>query len=608
MEILKKLLFLLTYKERRFAALIFFVILIMALVEIAGLASIVPFMAILSDPDIIENNSKLNMVFQASKDFGVKNEKQFLFFSGLVVFMLLVFSLLIKAFATYLQIKFSSNARFNLERRLFSSYFSQPYVWFLNRHSADLGKNILSEVGVVIKGGVKAMINLISRSVVAIAVLSLLLVVNTKLTLIVGITLSLTYLIIFTFSRKILKHIGNERFKANRWRFTTLSEAFGAVKEIKLSGFEKNYIDRFSEPANKLAKYEAFYGVLTQLPRFAIEAVAFGGMLLITLYLMAISNNFVNIIPTIALYTFAGYRLMPMLQGIFDSINTLRFTRPSINALFHDLKKLQISDLSNDKDILQLKKEINLDNISFAYPNSSQLNLKNINLKIPAGTNIGIVGITGSGKSTLIDIILGLLEPKNGNLEIDGKIINNHNRNLWQKSIGYVPQQIFLFDDTIASNIAFGLDPENINQNSVERAAKIANIHDFIVNELPLKYQTLIGERGVRLSGGQRQRLGIARAIYNDPKVLVLDEATNALDIHTEHLVIEEIKKLRKNRTMILITHRLNSVKDCDNIIIIEKGEIKQQGKFEKLNNLSDYFKFEDEKIKTATSVNKNII
>lgn len=599
MNTLKKLLFLLTPKERTRAALIFFVILIMAFIEIAGLASIVPFMAILSDPDIIEQNLKLNAVFKFSQEFGVQNEKQFLFLSGLVVFLLLVISLMTKAFATYLQVNFSSNAKFNLEKRMVISYLSQSYVWFLDRHSADLGKNILGEVGTVIKGGVQAMINLITRGIVAIAVLTLLIVVDAKLTLIVGITLSLTYLVIFTLSKKILRYIGNERFKANRWRFTTVSEAFGAVKEIKVGGFEKNYVDRFSEPANKLAKYEAFFGVLTQLPRFAIEAVAFGGMLLITLYLMAKTNNFVNIVPTIALYTLAGYRLIPLLQGIFDAINTLRYTNPSVEALHYDLKKLKTLELSRTKNLLSFTKEISLNNINFSYPNSAQLNLKNINLKIPVGSNIGIVGITGSGKSTLIDIILGLHKPKSGNLKIDGNMIDDQNRRSWQQSIGYVPQQIFLFDDTIASNIAFGLDYENIEQDKVEKAAQIANIHDFITDDLPLKYKTLVGERGIRLSGGQRQRLGIARALYHDPKVLILDEATNALDIHTEQLVLEEIKKLRKDRTMIVITHRLNSVKDCDNIIIIEKGEIIQEGSFEKLNNISDYFKLESEKNKS---------
>jgi len=585
MIILNKLLFILTPKEQKHIFLILFVILVVALFEIVGLASIVPFIAVLSDPEIFENSSKINSLFETSKILGIQNQKQFLFILGLVVFFLLIISLLMKALAKYLLIKFSHNAQFNLEKRMVNSYLSQSYEWFLGRHSADLGKNILGEVGKVIKGGVEAMMNLVTRAILAMAFIILLIYVNPKLTFIISVTLGFTYLLIYKLTRGILKHIGNKRFKINRWRFTTVIEAFGAIKEIKLSGLEKNYVDRFSQPAKKLANIEAFFGLLVQLPRLAIEAIAFGGMLLMTLYLMKINNNFVNIIPTIALYTLAGYRILPLLQGIFESINTLRYNKFTIDTFYDDLKKLQTFNLTNEKNILQFKKEINLKNINYSYPSSSKLNLKNINLKIPAGSSIGIVGITGSGKSTLIDLILGLHKPKDGSLEIDGKLIDNHNRRSWQRLIGYVPQQIFLFDDTVASNIAFGQDPELIDQEAIEKAAKVANIHDFIEKELPLKYKTQVGERGIRLSGGQKQRLGIARALYHNPKILVLDEATNALDAQTESLVLKEIKKLGQDRTIISITHRITSVKDYDKIIYIEEGEIKQEGKFEDFNN-----------------------
>ena len=585
MIILNKLLFILTPKEQKHIFLILFVSLVVALFEIVGLASIVPFIAVLSDPEIFENSSKINSLFETSKILGIQNQKQFLFILGLVVFFLLIISLLMKALAKYLLIKFSHNAQFNLEKRMVNSYFSQSYEWFLGRHSADLGKNILGEVGKVIKGGVEAMMNLVTRAILAMAFIILLIYVNPKLTFIISVTLGFTYLLIYKLTRGILKHIGNKRFKINRWRFTTVIEAFGAIKEIKLSGLEKNYVDRFSQPAKKLANIEAFFGLLVQLPRLAIEAIAFGGMLLMTLYLMKINNNFVNIIPTIALYTLAGYRILPLLQGIFESINTLRYNKFTIDTFYDDLKKLQTFNLTNEKNILQFKKEINLKNINYSYPSSSKLNLKNINLKIPAGSSIGIVGITGSGKSTLIDLILGLHKPKDGSLEIDGKLIDNHNRRSWQRLIGYVPQQIFLFDDTVASNIAFGQDPELIDQEAIEKAAKVANIHDFIEKELPLKYKTQVGERGIRLSGGQKQRLGIARALYHNPKILVLDEATNALDAQTESLVLKEIKKLGQDRTIISITHRITSVKDYDKIIYIEEGEIKQEGKFEDFNN-----------------------
>lgn len=599
MILLNKLLFILSPKERKRIILILFVILILALLEIAGLASIVPFIAVLSDPEIFENSSKINSLFESSKSFGIQSQNQFLFALGVIVFFLLIITLFIKALAKYLQINFTHKAQFNLEKRMVISYLSQSYGWFLNRHSADLGKNILGEVGKVIKGGVETMMNLITRSIVIVFFMILLMYVNLKLTLIVCASLGSVYFIIYIFTRGILRYIGKKRFKANRWRFTTIAEAFGAIKEIKLGGFEKNYVNKFSRPAKKLANYEAFFGVLTQLPRLAIEAVAFGGMLLITLYLMKMSNNFLNIIPTIALYAIAGYRIIPLLQGIFENINTLRYNRPAIDVLHDDIQNLQAITLSNEEKVLHLKNEIYLNKIDYSYPNSSKLNLKNINLKIAAGSKIGIVGITGSGKSTLIDLILGLHKPKNGSLEVDGKIIGDLNRKSWQKSIGYVPQQIFLFDDTIASNIAFAQDLENIDQKAIEKAAKIANIHNFIINELPQKYQTQIGEGGVRLSGGQRQRLGIARALYRNPKILVLDEATNALDVQTESIVLKEIKNVTKDRTIILITHRLNSVKDCDKIIYLEKGEIKQVGKFEEFDKIKNNFELDNKKSKS---------
>tara|TARA_X000001036_G_scaffold426593_1_gene454177 strand:+ start:3254 stop:5056 length:1803 start_codon:yes stop_codon:yes gene_type:complete len=591
MQTINKLFSLLTRDEQKRLMILFFVVLLMGLVELLGLTSILPFVAMLSDPNIVENNSLLNWAFQTSSIFGIENKKQFLFFSGVLTFILLVFSLVVKSVTTYLQINFTASTKYNIEKRIITGYLNQSYSWFLDRHSADLGKNILSEVNTVVSGGIRPMIDLIARSVVAILVVILLIAVDPKLALIVGLILSSTYLIIYLLIRGYLNFIGEERLKANRWRFTMVTEAFGAIKEIKIGGMEQAYINRYAAPAKRLTKYEAIFSVLTQLPRFAIEAVSFGGLILIVLYLMAKSNNFLNIIPIIALYALAGYRLIPLLQGIFISINALRYVSPPLNSLNKELQQLQTSSLSEDKEVLQLKKEIKLNQINFKYSNVPQQTLKNINIKIPIGSYTGIVGATGSGKTTLIDIILGLLEPQDGKLEVDDKIINDNNRRAWQRSIGYVPQQIFLTDDTIAANIAFGLNLKDIDQNKVEKAAKISSLHEFIINDLPLRYQTIVGERGVKLSGGQRQRIGIARALYHDPQVLIMDEATNALDNITEQTVMDTVIKLKRERTIILITHRLSSVKNCDNIILVEKGEIKQQGTFEKLSQANDYFK-----------------
>ena len=264
---------------------------------------------------------------------------------------------------------------------------------------------------------------------------------------------------------------------------------------------------------------------------------------------------------------------------------------PAIDKLTSDIKYLKPLNINFDKGVISLNKEIILKNIFYEYPNASRTALKNINLSISSNSIVGLVGETGSGKTTAVDIILGLLEPQKGTLEIDGKVITKQNSRSWQRSIGYVPQHIYLSDDTIAANIAFGVDSQDINIAAVEKAAKIANLHNFLVDELPKKYETIIGERGIRLSGGQRQRIGIARALYHNPSVLILDEATSALDSLTEKAVMDSINKISKDVTIIIIAHRLNTIKKCDKIFLLEKGQIKNEGTFEELININENFR-----------------
>ena len=597
MKVLNQLIYLLTTKEKKRSILLLFMILIMAFLEMLGLASILPFMAVLSNPEIVETNAMFKAGFQSLNILGVETIQQFLFALGILVFILLVVSLSFKALTIYVQIRFILMCQYSIGKRMIKGYLNKSYSWFLNRHSADLGKTILSEVGMVVSNGLNPMINLIARSVVAITILTLLLIVDPKLALIVFFTLSLAYGLIYKFTRTFVKNIGQERLKANQWRYTAVSDSFGAIKEIKVGGLEKTYIKRFSEPAKSFAMNTASFQVINQLPRFALEALAFGGLLLIVLYLMSRSGDFVNAIPVVALYAFAGYRLMPALQNIYGSISQLRFVGPALDDLHKDLLSLKTSDQYSGMDVLQVKKSIILNHISYNYPNTSRTALKNIHLTIPANSTAGIVGTTGSGKTTTVDIILGLLEAKQGTLEVDGKVITEKNLRAWQRAIGYVPQQIFLADDTISANIAFGIEPKFIDQKAVERAAKIANLHEFVVNELPKNYQTIIGERGIRLSGGQRQRIGIARALYKNPQVLILDEATSSLDNLTEKAVMEAVHNIGKDITIILIAHRLSTVKGCDVIFSLENGELKGQGTFEELLQVSETFKANAEKI-----------
>tara|TARA_Y100000389_G_scaffold143669_1_gene141966 strand:+ start:5735 stop:7540 length:1806 start_codon:yes stop_codon:yes gene_type:complete len=583
MQTFEKLLFLLTSRERKSAGLLLIMILVMALLDMIGVASIVPFITVLTNPNLIETNIILNSMFDISAIFGVENNQQFIFALGALVFVLIIVSLSFKALTIYAQVRFVQMLEFSIAKRLVERYLYQPYSWFLSRHSADLGKTILSEVGAIIGNGMSPLIELIAKSTVAFALIALLVIADAKLALIVGLSLGGSYLIIFYFIRHYINQIGEERFKNNRLRFTAVSEAFGAAKEVKVGGLEQTYINNFSNAAKIFARTQASSNVIAQLPRFILEAIAFGGILLIVLYIMSQTGSFNNSLPIISLYVFAGYRLMPALQQIYASFTQLTFVGPSIKKLTDDIKSLKPFNEIHDQGILSLNKTISLKNIYYNYPNTSRTALKNVNINIPVKTTVGLVGSTGSGKTTMVDIILGLLEPQKGTLEVDGKVITKQNARSWQRSIGYVPQHIYLSDDTVAANIAFGVDKKKINQVSVEKASKIAKLHEFVMNELPKQYQTTIGERGVRLSGGQRQRIGIARALYHNPQILFLDEATSALDNQTEEVVMEAINNLGKNITIILIAHRLNTVKNCDIIFKLDKGQVIGQGTFNEL-------------------------
>jgi ABC-type multidrug transport system fused ATPase/permease subunit len=468
----------------------------------------------------------------------------------------------------------------------------QPYLWFLQRNTGDFGKVILSETNQVIYETIIPTLNLIAQTAVAIAILILLLLVDSKLALIVGLVFLTSYGIMFYFLKNILYKIGFKRALANKERYISVNEAFGSIKEVKVGGLEEGYINRFQKPSKIFAQCQSLAVLIAQLPRYFIEGIAFGGIVLLLLVLIAKGNLFSDIIPIITLYAFAGYRLLPSIQQIYVSFTQLRVSNAGLNIVHEDLMNSKYSKKNFDtKSTIKLTKSIELNNISFDYPNSQKIALKNVNLSIPAFSKVGLVGATGSGKTTISDLILGLLDPKQGALIVDGNTITNNNKRFWQKSIGYVPQQVFLIDNSITANIAFGVDLKNIDHQAVVWASKIANLHDFVINELPNNYSTVVGDRGVRLSGGQRQRIAIARALYHKPQVLILDEATSALDSITEQVVMEAIKNLENKITIILVTHRLSTVKDFDTIFLLDQGELKDKGNYEELKQSSAIFK-----------------
>ena len=585
MQIIKKIFILLSFKEKIHFLLLFCLILIMSIIDMLGVASILPFVTLLSNPEMIQTNLIISKIYQFSSKFGIMKTNDFLIFFGILVLALLVFSLIVRSITTYLQIKFALMREFTIGKTLVEKYLNQPYEWFLSQNTSDLGKNILSEVKTIIDGALMPLVSLIAQFCIVVALLTLLLFVDYKIALGAGFLLIFSYSVIFFTLKNYFLKIGDVRLKENQKRFSIVSEMFLAIKEIKIRNLHEIYLNLFSKPSKIYAKSQSIVNILSLLPRYFLELIAFGGMLFLVLLLLNNNSEFEEIIPILALYTVAGYRLIPALQNIYYSVAHLRFTEPVLNKFYKDIQMLDTSVENNiiEKQI-PFKEKIELKNISYTYPDRKKNVLNAISTNIIAGSKVGIVGATGSGKSTLLNIVTGLLKMSNGDIFIDNILLDQKNKISWCKNIGYVPQHIFLSDETLRENIAFGIPANNINDDQINLVSKIAQLDEF-VDFLPDKYMTKIGEKGIRLSGGQQQRIGIARSLYYNPKLLILDEATSALDTMTEKKIMKALYDNNKNMTIIIVAHRTNTLNCCDKIIILENGEIRAECKYENLNS-----------------------
>jgi len=598
---LKKLSSLLSSKDKKWAFSVLIMIIFMAFFDVIGVASIAPFIAALSNPEIVLTNEYLYLIHASlgyeDQNIGSFEPDGFLFFLGLVVFSLLLFSVAFKAMTTYIYERFAAYQNFTLSKKLVKGYLTQDYPWFLNQHSSDIGKTVLSEVNVVITGSLLPLMKLISNLAVVIAMLLLVILLDPIIAIMTGLGIGSIYTVIYFLLRKLLGFIGEDRVKANEERFKIIQEGFGGIKEVKIYGLESMLIERFKSPAERFASHTATQHIAGQLPRFLLEVVAFGGMLLLVLVLMAKNESLEQTLPILAVFAFAGYRLMPSMQQVFSQLTQIRFTRPALERLHNDIVSLEESKnnllLKNDALIserINLNKRILIEKVNFKYQGADSNALQDLSLEIPVGSLAGIVGGTGSGKTTTADLILGLLRPSSGRLVIDDTEITKENIGSWQRSIGYVPQNIYLIDDSFYANIGFGLADSDVNKEKVKAVSKIANLNDFI-EKLPDRYETHIGERGVRLSGGQRQRIGIARALYYDPDVLIFDEATSALDNITERAVMEAINNLGNEKTIIIIAHRISTVKNCDQIFVLDNARLSGVGNYDDLYKTNSIFR-----------------
>lgn len=590
----KKLFALMDGNEKRRFYLLLPVVTVMALFQVIGIASVMPFLALVADPDIIQSDARLRWVYDT---LGFQSTQAFLTFAGIGALVLLVISNALAALTEYLQLRFSWSLNHTLSVRILREYLAKPYVFFLNHNTSALATNILAEVRQTVRGFVLALVQLLSRTVVTLFILALLVAINPMLALMTFGFLGLAYGGVFLLVRRMMADAGRKRSLSDKARFKTATEALAGIKDIKILGNERTFLRRYEHYSRTYERYMARQQVVSLMPRYAFETIAFGGMLVVVLVVMLRGNGLQAVLPTLGVYAFATLRLLPALQSLFTSLTSLRFSVPSIDVLYEDLDpekgRMQDEELGSATPVqpLPFTDRIVLRDITFGYPNTERPVFDGFSLELKANSTVGIVGSTGSGKTTLIDILLGLLAPRSGQLEVDDVPVDDDNVRSWQRNLGYVPQQIYLSDDTIAANIAFGIRAKDIDRAAVERAATMASVHDFIVSELPLGYDTVVGERGVRLSGGQRQRLGIARALYHDPAVLVFDEATSALDGVTEESIFQAVSALGKSKTIVMIAHRITTVRDCDVIYLLEKGRVVASGTFEHLLETSATFR-----------------
>ena len=595
LRVIQKLFALLTRQERVHLLLLFVALILMAFIEMVGIASIMPFMAVVANAEVIHTNRWLKLLHDAG---GFATERDFLMALGMVVLGLLILSNFLKALNAWLTLKYDNRLNYMLGQRLLGRYLARPYLFFLNRNTSELARNVLLEIRNVIIGILSPGMQALSGIFVSFFILALLVVVDPLIAVTIAAVLGGTYTAIYLLSRHRLIAIGKEQLRASTMKFQVANESLNAIKDLKILGRENVFLERFTSEARAHARSNIAAGTIAQLPRYVLEVLAFGGILLIVLYSLHEGQGSERMVPLMALYAFAGYRLLPALQQVFAGAASVRCSLAGLDLLYRDFMEGEPfvdtrvpSGRPADLDPLPFTRALELKNVRFAYPGTRDGVLNGINLSIRPNSIVGIVGATGSGKTTTADLILGLFQPSSGTVVVDGVEIREPVVQRWQRSLGYVPQSIFLCDDTVARNIAVGVPDEEIDMEAVVRAARTANLATFIEEELPEGYHTLIGERGVRLSGGQRQRIGIARALYRDPAVLIMDEATSALDGVTEDAVLDAIRNLSRKNTVIIIAHRLTTVRECDVIYLLDHGRIVAQGDFAFLQRSSQWFR-----------------
>jgi ATP-binding cassette, subfamily B, bacterial PglK len=536
-----------------------------ALVEVIGVAAVLPFLSLLASPEAFTLPTWLAdwRVMSAMDD-----RVTLLRWAGVTLALLLVLANGLLLATNYWLLHFAWGLNHAMSARLLRRYLTQPYTFMLMRNTAALANRVVVEVRQVVEYGIQAGLEVLTRSVVLLALVAVLVALDPLTAVVAFISMGTLYGAIFLVTRRYLRRIGTESVERSAARLKAVNEALGGFKDLRVIGREASAYRRYLVPSRRHSEIHAARTAISGLPRFALEALAVGGLVLIASLMAGREGGVAGALPLLGAYAFAGMRMLPAIQTVFGAAARLRFASGSLDTLEADFVDLRDEERLDPEEPVAMRfaHAIELRSVTFSYPSWEEPALADVCLSIEKHRSIAIVGRTGSGKTTLVDVLLGLLEPQQGSLWVDGVRVDRTQLRAYRRLFGYVPQSIFLLDDTVAHNVALGLEDDQIDFDAVRRACREAQIAEFIESELPLGYRTPVGERGVRLSGGQRQRIGIARALYHQPEVLVFDEATSALDVHTEQQVFQALEGIAKERTVVTAADR----REVDHVIVLE--------------------------------------
>lgn len=588
---LKKIQYILPKRDPLKIVILFLLMLVAAGLEVAGIGMIPAFVSIVASPEKVLDYELTKPILSF---LNITSSSDLLIWGSVMLVSIFILKSIYVLVFNFFEARFIFNRRYILSHKMMTNYMQAPYTFHLQRNTAELLRNITQEVNIFVNIVVTNILGMAKEGIMAISILIFLFVMEPMITLIVMAISGMGAGSFIFFTRLKLKRYGIEQQHHRGEMIRAVNQGLGGIKDARVLNREPEFIEKFRSEVFKSSRLGAYTRFIQQIPKPVVETTAVIGMMLISAFMVWQGRSMAVIIPILTLFAMAIVRLMPAVQSLSSKYTSLKYNMASIDPLFDDLKELEKVTSAFRKDRKskkrsKLKEKIEARNVYYKYPGSDEQALNGVSFIIPRGQAVAFVGASGAGKTTVVDLLLGLMEPRKGDILVDGKDIHK-NLSAWQRNIGYIPQSIYLADETLRKNIAFGVPENEIEDEKVMLAIKSAQLTD-VVDRMPLGLDTMIGEDGTRLSGGQRQRVGIARALYHDPQVLVMDEATSALDNITEKEITKAIEALVGERTVIMIAHRLTTVQNCDLLYLMSEGEIVDAGDYDELLNRNREFR-----------------